>query len=343
MALNEEERATATALVAPYRSEGAFAGRPATRAEIATELHVSERTAQRRLDALAAQARDRRRRRPRPPAPDRRPGDRAGPRPAALTVAGASRVPLACATAGEAWRGAPGSPPERPVARSGPELARSGAALSFAGAGRGAGSVGIAKPTERNVMNHRTLIAALLALVCLAAPAAAGARGSAGAVVFSKSTSDGEVSKGGLFAVKDGHVNQLTENPGDVEPAFAPDGRTIVFARDGDIFSIRPDGSGERRLSSGPEIDSSPLVSPNRRLVVFERRPALSGGTPPLHGADRRRQRPRPDQRRRRRHRRPPSRPTAHPRLRPHPRPGAAAASTTTSTRSVPTAPTWRR
>ena len=54
VALNEEERATARALTAPYRSEGAFAGRPATRAEIAAELQVSERTAQRRLDALAA-------------------------------------------------------------------------------------------------------------------------------------------------------------------------------------------------------------------------------------------------------------------------------------------------
>lgn len=54
VALNAEERATAAALVAPYRSEGAFAGRPATRAEIAAELQVSERTAQRRLDALAA-------------------------------------------------------------------------------------------------------------------------------------------------------------------------------------------------------------------------------------------------------------------------------------------------
>jgi predicted component of type VI protein secretion system len=51
--LSEEERATAAALVAPYRTEGAFAGRPATRAEIAAELHVSERTAQRRLDGLA--------------------------------------------------------------------------------------------------------------------------------------------------------------------------------------------------------------------------------------------------------------------------------------------------
>jgi len=54
VALSEEERATAAALAAPYRSEGAFAGRPATRAEIAAALHVSERTAQRRLDALAA-------------------------------------------------------------------------------------------------------------------------------------------------------------------------------------------------------------------------------------------------------------------------------------------------
>ena len=54
VALSAEERATATALVAPYRSEGAFAGRPATRAELAEALHVSERTAQRRLDALAA-------------------------------------------------------------------------------------------------------------------------------------------------------------------------------------------------------------------------------------------------------------------------------------------------
>jgi pSer/pThr/pTyr-binding forkhead associated (FHA) protein len=52
--LSEEERTTATALVAPYRRAGAFAGRPATRAELAEALHVSERTAQRRLDALAA-------------------------------------------------------------------------------------------------------------------------------------------------------------------------------------------------------------------------------------------------------------------------------------------------
>jgi pSer/pThr/pTyr-binding forkhead associated (FHA) protein len=51
--LSEDERATAVALVSRYRAEGAFAGRPATRAELAEALHISERTAQRRLDALA--------------------------------------------------------------------------------------------------------------------------------------------------------------------------------------------------------------------------------------------------------------------------------------------------
>jgi predicted component of type VI protein secretion system len=51
--LTAEERDVARALVAPYRAPGVRAGRPATRAEVAEALHVSERTVQRRLDALA--------------------------------------------------------------------------------------------------------------------------------------------------------------------------------------------------------------------------------------------------------------------------------------------------
>jgi predicted component of type VI protein secretion system len=53
VALTQEERETARALVAPYREAGVRAGRPATRAEVAADLHISERTVQRRLDALA--------------------------------------------------------------------------------------------------------------------------------------------------------------------------------------------------------------------------------------------------------------------------------------------------
>lgn len=121
---------------------------------------------------------------------------------------------------------------------------------------------------------HRTIVTSLIALVSLAAPAAAAAAASTGAVVFSKSTTVEGVAKGGLFAVRDGRLNQLTEDPTDTEPAFSPDGRTIAFARGGDLYSVRPDGTGQRRLTSGAELDSAPLVSPDGRLVVFERRTA---------------------------------------------------------------------
>ena len=125
-------------------------------------------------------------------------------------------------------------------------------------------------------MLKKTLIA-LSALLALVLPAAASAAPSTGAVVFSKSSKVGDEVKGGLFAVRDGRLNQLTEDPTDTEPNFSPDGRTIAFARGGDIYSVRPDGSGQRQLSSGPEIDSLPKVAPNGRYVVFERRATKDG------------------------------------------------------------------
>lgn len=53
LSLSDEERELARHLVAGYRDPYAFAPRPATRAELAQQLFVSERTVQRRLDALA--------------------------------------------------------------------------------------------------------------------------------------------------------------------------------------------------------------------------------------------------------------------------------------------------
>lgn len=124
---------------------------------------------------------------------------------------------------------------------------------------------------------HRTILTSLIALLSLAVPAVASAAPSTGAVVFSKATTVDGVSKGGLFAVREGRLNQLTEDPTDTEPAFSPDGRTIAFVRGGDLYSVRPDGSGQRRLTSGPEADSAPLVSPDGRFVVFERRASVGG------------------------------------------------------------------
>ena len=71
--------------------------------------------------------------------------------------------------------------------------------------------------------------------------------------------------KGGLYAANDGHLNQLTEDPADSEPDFSADGTTIAFVRGGDVYSVRADGSGQRRLTSGPEVDGRPQFSPNGR------------------------------------------------------------------------------
>jgi tricorn protease-like protein len=154
-------------------------------------------------------------------------------------------------------------------------------------------------------MLNRTIIAGLLSILALAALAVPGAMaaGHGGAVVFSRVTTQTEKetvkdaegnpvkdaegnpevktttkTEGGLYAVKDRRLNQLTEDPTDTEPSFAPDGRAIVFSRGGDIFTVRADGSGLRRLTNGSTLDSAPSVSPNGRVVVFERR--VAAGAP---------------------------------------------------------------
>ena len=124
----------------------------------------------------------------------------------------------------------------------------------------------------------RFLALALAAVAALLVPSVASAASSGGAVVFSrvvtktvtetvkdaegKPVKDAEgkeetkvktTVEGGLVAVKDGHQNQLTEDPTDTEPSFSPDSRAIVFSRAGDVFSVRADGSGLRRVTSGPE------------------------------------------------------------------------------------------
>jgi Tol biopolymer transport system component len=120
----------------------------------------------------------------------------------------------------------------------------------------------------------RTMFIAVLALLALAVPTAASAAQHGTAVVFSQTRTVEGVEEGGLFAVKKGHQNQLTENPADTEPSFSPDGRTIAFAREGHIYTVRPDGSGERRLTNGSDLDSRPQIAPNGQIVVFERRSA---------------------------------------------------------------------
>jgi len=135
-------------------------------------------------------------------------------------------------------------------------------------------------------MLSRSIKFMLTLLVLSLLPAAsAAAFGHSGAVVFSRTTvtseetKDGIVEKteGGLYAARDGHLNQLTEDPGDGEPDFSADGRKIAFVRAGDVWSMRADGTGQHELTSGLELDSRPQFSPDGRYVVFERRATPEG------------------------------------------------------------------
>ncbi len=127
-----------------------------------------------------------------------------------------------------------------------------------------------------------------LALMPVASAAAAG---HSGAVVFSRAilnvekTDSGQVEKteGGIYAAKDGHLNQLTEDPTDSEPDFSADGRKIAFVRAGDVWSMRADGTGQHKLTSGLEVDGRPQFSPDGRYVIFERRAAAEGSPRDLY------------------------------------------------------------
>jgi dipeptidyl aminopeptidase/acylaminoacyl peptidase len=134
-------------------------------------------------------------------------------------------------------------------------------------------------------MFNRSIKFLLTVLALALLPVASAAAANSGAVVFSRAivasekTESGQLEKteGGLYAAKEGRLNQLTENPADSEPDFSADGRKIAFVRDGDVWSMRADGTGQHKLTSGAAIDSRPQFSPEGRYVVFERRAAAEG------------------------------------------------------------------
>jgi dipeptidyl aminopeptidase/acylaminoacyl peptidase len=144
-------------------------------------------------------------------------------------------------------------------------------------------------------MLNRTIkfILAVFAVALMPVGSAAAA-GHSGAVVFSRAivsvektkSGDVEKSQGGLYAAKEGHLNQLTEDPTDSEPDFSADGRKIAFVRGGDVWAMRADGTGQHKLTSGAEVDSRPQFSPDGHYIVFERRNATEGSLRDLYRVD---------------------------------------------------------
>jgi Tol biopolymer transport system component len=78
-----------------------------------------------------------------------------------------------------------------------------------------------------------------------------------------------------ILDVNTGQVSVLTDREGqnDNFPAWSPKGDEIAFAsdRDGDweIYAIRPDGTGVRRVTHIPGNDAHPSWSPDGAWIAF--------------------------------------------------------------------------
>lgn len=73
----------------------------------------------------------------------------------------------------------------------------------------------------------------------------------------------------------DGARIRTLREAGGRDPAWSPDDRWIAYSEgeeQADLYLIRPDGTGRRQLTSGPERDRHPSWSPDGRTVAFERK-----------------------------------------------------------------------
>ena len=114
--------------------------------------------------------------------------------------------------------------------------------------------------------------------VSLVLPAAANSTppGRNGLIAFVSHTYSGEVGEGLVVIRPDGSGRRtLTHDVRDRSPAWSPDGRLLAFERAAQIYVIRTDGGGLKRLGHRPAGDHDPAWSPDGRSIAFVTKKAL--------------------------------------------------------------------
>jgi Tol biopolymer transport system component len=78
---------------------------------------------------------------------------------------------------------------------------------------------------------------------------------------------------GAIYSIRPDGSNrrQLTTDTRSHSPRWSPNGRRIAFHRAGDIWVMRADGSGARQVTSGSANDINPSWSPDGARLVFSR------------------------------------------------------------------------
>src|SRR3954447_7582896 len=114
-------------------------------------------------------------------------------------------------------------------------------------------------------MVTRCGVAALFACLAIAAPASATFPGQNGPIVFQQLNDVWVVGPDGSNA------HQTSPGSATRDPAVSPDGRLVAYATGRDLVIANIDGTGEHAATSGGHNDQFPAWAPDGKQVVFVR------------------------------------------------------------------------